>query len=403
MKNRLLGVLSITTLTAFAAQSPAVAGEAFTEALANGKAYGDIRLRYEMVEQDNTKKDADGLTIRTRLGYETGEHEGFSGVLEFEDVRVVAGIDDYNNKLGFHTQYSVIADPETTELDQGFIRYKSDAFNAKFGRQVLTLDNHRFVGHVGWRQDRQTFDGLRVDVKPMDDLTIMYAYLDERNRIFAEKFDFDSKDHLLNAAYKTPLGTVTGYSYMLEIDEGTDNSLDTIGLRFNGSTDLNDIKVVYTAEFATQEAESGANEADADYLFLEGGVVIHGITAKLGYEVLGSDNGMYGFGTPLATGHKFNGWADIFLNTPDEGLEDLMVTVSAKVGGGKFTAVYHDFSADESTTTIDDLGSEINLLYTRKLCENYNAGIKYAAYSAGDVGAGIVDTDKLWIWTSVSF
>jgi len=230
----------------------------------------------------------------------------------------------------------------------------------------------------------------------------MYAYLSEINSILAEANDRDANDHLINVAYKSPVGKITGYSYMLE-DEFTDDTLDTIGLRFNGSTDLDDIKVVYTAEFATQEAESGASDADADYIFLEGGLVIQGITAKLGYEVLGSDNGMYGFGTPLATGHKFNGWADLFLNTPDEGLEDLMFTVSAKVGGGKLMAVYHDFSADESSTAVDDLGSEIDLLYARKLCENYNAGIKYAAYSAGDVGAGKVDTDKLWIWTSVSF
>jgi hypothetical protein len=34
--------------------------------------------------------------------------------------------------------------------------------SGKIGRQVITMDNHRFVGHVGWRQDRQTFDALTL-------------------------------------------------------------------------------------------------------------------------------------------------------------------------------------------------------------------------------------------------
>ena len=37
---------------------------------------------------------------------------------------------------------------------------------------------------------------------------------------------------------------------------------------------------------------------------------------KLGYEELGSNAGLYGLQTPLATLHAFNGWADKFLVTP---------------------------------------------------------------------------------------
>ena len=388
------------TVGLFAVLPSLVLADALADAISSGKAYGDIRMRFESVEQDNTSKDADALTVRTRLGYITDEYEGFSATLEFEDSRVVAGMDDYNNTLGLHTQYSVIADPETTELDQAFLQYKTDILTAKVGRQVITMDNHRFVGHVGWRQDRQTFDGFRLDLNPMEDLNVTYAYLGERNRIYADAKDIDSKDHLLNASYKTPYGKLTGYSYFLEIDNDTDNALDTIGLRFVGSTDAGDSKIIYSAEFASQEAEMGVNEAEAEYLFLEGGIVIQGITAKLGYEVLGSDEGMYGFSTPLATLHKFNGWTDQFLGTPPEGLEDIMLSLSGKVAGGKLLVVMHEFSADESSAIVDDLGSEVGVLYAKKIGKNYNAGIKYAAYSAGDIK---VDTDKMWFWVGVSF
>ena len=133
------------------------------------------------------------------------------------------------------------------------------------------------------------------------------------------------------------------------------------------------------------------------------GVVVQGITAKVGLETLGSDDGAYGFATPLATLHKFNGWSDQFLGTPNVGLEDLYVKFIGKAFGGKWLVAYHDFSADDGTPTVDDLGSEVNLQYTRKFAEHYRFGIKYANYSAGDASAGKVDTDRAWLWVSASF
>jgi hypothetical protein len=64
---------------------------------------------------------------------------------------------------------------------------------------------------------------------------------------------------------------------------------------------------------------------------------------------------------------------------------------------------YHDFSADEDTATIDDLGKEIDLVYSKKFGKHYNAGVKYATYDAGDQAAGKVDTDKLWLWVGLNF
>jgi hypothetical protein len=328
--------------------------------------------------------------------------------VEFEDSRTVAGVDDYNDTVGKGGEYSVIADPETTELDQGYIQYKNDTLSSKLGRQVINLDNARFVGDVGWRQDRQTFDGLSFNYQPMKELTLDYAYLEQRNRIFADEKDIDSTDHLLNASFNTAIGKISGYSYLLEEDTDAELAFDTYGIRFIGATTAGDIKILYTAEYATQEKSSkGAEDLDADYYFLEGGAVISGITAKLGYEVLGSDSGNFGFSTPLATLHKFNGWSDQFLDTPNEGLVDTYVTVSGKLAGGAWVVAYHDFSADEDSDVSDDFGDEINISYGKKFGKHYSAGIKYAAYSADDAangGAkGYVDTDKIWVWAGAKF
>lgn len=378
---------------------------ASTSMLVNAKGdksglYGDFRLRYESVSQENALEDADALTLRSRLGYKTQKVEGFSALIEIENN--IELIDDFSvPPTGDRTgQFSVVADPESTEIDQAYVSYSSDTFKAKVGRQVITLDGHRFVGHVGWRQDRQTFDAAVINYTPVKGFQINASYIDKRNRIFADERDVDSKDLIFNTSYKLPSGKLVAYAYLLEVDTAASNSLDTYGISYKGSSKAGETKFLYSAEYASQESN---DTFDTDYLFLEGGVGFAGITAKLGYEVLGSDNGQRGFATPLATLHKFNGWADQFLGTPAQGLEDTYLTFSGKVAGGKWAATYHDYSSDVTLEGESDLGSEINLLYTRKFGEGFSGGLKFADYDAGDSVFGKVDTRKAWAWVGYKF
>ena len=400
MKLKNLTLAITTALVAFS--GTATAGD-------SGKVELDMRLRYENVDQNNALRDASALTLRTFLGYKTASYKGLSGYVQFEDSREV-GVDDYNDTNGNGAGYSVIADPETTELDQAYLQYTKDNFTAKVGRQVITMDNHRFVGHVGWRQDRQTFNAAHFAYNK-DKLSMKYAYINKRNRIFGEEKDVYSKDHLFNASYKLSAGKLTGYAYLLEQDIATNNGIDTYGVRFAGAKKLDGGKLLYTAEYASQSIDSGSTSFDTDYVLAELGYVFSGITVKGGYELLGSDDGKKAFATPLATLHKFNGWADQFLATPQQGLEDMYVTVAGKAMGGKWSVTYHDFEADQISNDLafvtanpsvnaEDLGSELDIAYTRKFNKTFSGGIKYAAYDAGDIK---VDTDKLWIWVGAKF
>ena len=293
---------------------------------------------------------------------------------------------------------SVIADPDHTELDQAFIQYKGDKLTGKIGRQVITMDNHRFVGHVAWRQDRQTFDALTLGYQLSDATKVSYAYLSKRNRIFSDEKDIDAKDHLLNLSHKLSTGTLTGYAYLLEEDKTGGAAIDTFGVRYSGSTNLSGNKFTYSAEFASQNNDNA--DKSASYLAFEAGTIISNINLKAGYELLGSDNGEYGFATPLATLHKFNGWADQFLGTPAQGLQDIYISAGGKFAGGSWTVVAHDYSADDASATVDDLGSEINAVYTKAINKTFKAGVKYAAYNAGDIK---VDADKVWVWLEAKF
>lgn len=377
-----------------------------SDMLSNGSVSGNLNLRLESVSQNNGLSDADAFTLSSKIAFTTGISNGFSAMLEVEDVRIVGGVDSYSvGPTGFHAgQYSVIADPETTEVDQGFLQYRNDRLTAKLGRQVIVYDNHRFVGHVGWRQDRQTFDAFTAIYSASENLNLNYNFLDKRRRIFAEDADIDSSDHLFHADYKTDVGTVTAYAYLLEMDDVGRNSLDTYGARFNGTGKLSGTATSYLVEYATQSSQSSLADFDADYLLVElGATLLDGITAKLGYEILESDSGAYGFATPLSTLHAHNGWGDLFLNTPLEGLVDRYINVGGTLLGGNWAVVYHDFEAEDSSSSIKDYGNELDLQWVFQILENYTVGLKYAHYEMGDIGTARPDTDKAWIWFNIRF
>jgi len=382
--------LGLLASSALIVSAPAAAEGSLVAALANGQASMNIRYRYETVTEDNVLDDATASTVRTRLGFTSGSYEDVTAFIEFEDVAVVE-TDDYNGT------YSTVLDPVGSEVNQASLSYSGiEDTTIKFGRQRIILDNARFVGNVGWRQNEQTFDGLSVVNKGQSDLVINYAYLTSVNTItFAET---DVESHIVNVKY-TGLGAgdLSVYGYFLdEVNSTSDSS--TIGLRFSGASgDDAGMKWQYTVEYAQQGDYADApSTVDADYMFAEVGTVVNGVKIKLGNEILGGD-GVYGFSTPLATKHAFNGWADKFLGTGVDGLNDMMFTVAGKYMGTNLKAVYHDFSADNGAAA---LGTELDLLALKKLSDNTSVGFKYADYSA-DTAA--VDTTKMWIWGELKF
>ena len=147
------------------------------------------------------------------------------------------------------------------------------------------------------------------------------------------------------------------------------------------------------AAWATQ-SDSGDStlDYDADYYVIDGSAMAGPVTLGAGYEVLGAGDGV-GFRTPLATLHKFQGWADMFLVTPGEGIEDLYFSIAGKAGPVDLQAIYHDFSASESSASF---GSEIDLAATWPISQAFSAQLKYADFSSDDA-TRYSDTTKTWL------
>ena len=417
------GIIAVLCAVALSVPNPVVAADAFTEALIGGKASGDIRLRYEDVSDDATADDGEALTVRTRLGYETAPFMGFTAMAEFEDVRSVFGVDGYQVPGGSNPPNATILDRDVTEVNRAFIRYRGvSRLDLGYGRQRIIYDNARFIGNVGWRQDEQTFDGFTAAYTGLTDFAINYAYLTRVNGVDETLDSDDIDDHLLNIVYSgLGIGKLSGYAYLLDHQDETDiavnaglrfHTSDTYGARFDGAYALPiamPVRLLYTLEYATQEFETSAGiERRADYLFGETGVVYTRpavmFTAKVAYEELGTDDGLYGFQTPYATKHAFNGWADKFLVTPASGLQDTFVTLGVNLIPPKVNVLvaYHVYEYDYKSERGDfDYGDEWNMQVIKVLSPNYTIGLKYAAYSGED--GPYLDTDKLWVWGEFKF
>jgi hypothetical protein len=384
------------------------------DALTYGTVSGQLRYRYEGVDQEGFTDDATASTLRTQLGYTTDSYKGFNAMLQFENVAEI-GSDDYNNTNNGHTQYPVVADPAGTEVNQVWLGYEAGYNTAlKYGRQAINLDNQRFIGTVGWRQNEQTYDAFSLVNGSLPSTTVTAAYVTNVNRIFGEDHpvalfrNYAMNSGLFNASYKGfSAGSLTGYAYLLDFEDAPAISNETLGLRFDGKRNLGDNKLLYTAEYASQsDYQDGASTIDADYFFGGLGVEVQGWQVKANYEQLGGD-GVYGFSTPLATLHAFNGWADKFLVTPADGIEDIFLTVGKTVYDVALAVQYHTFASDNLGY---DYGTEWDLSAGKKINKSFSVLLKYATYS-GDGNATVVarnlalsqDVDKLWLQADVTF
>jgi hypothetical protein len=368
-----------------------------------------MRLRSESVDQDPIAEDASALTLRGRLGFETGK--AWNTALLVEGDFLWPLLTDYNSTTNGNTAYPVVADPEAYELNRlQLVNTSLPGTTITLGRQRIVLDDHRFVGNVGWRQNEQTFDALRVVNKTIPNVTIDVSYVNQVNRIFgpdglagANDGRFTGDTFLANLSWQLPVGKLTGFGYLVEFEQTPVPQRDTTqtwGMRLQGERPLAKIKLGYVASWATQ-SDRGANPLDFnnDYVLGELTGTFRQYSLGAGYELLEGD-GVKGFATPLATLHKFQGWADKFLGTPVNGLADLYVNLGfTRKGVGLLDTLgiavsWHDYESDTGSI---DYGSELDLQLSAKY-RRFTGTLKLADFdAAATTPAAVRDTRKLWV------
>ena len=423
MNRHLTAIVLATSGLAGAGVSWADNWQTFTEALAASKPLVDVRIRYEDVDQTPLTVSAVALTLRARLGVQTGDAWGTHFLVEGNFLAPL--IDNYrsDNAVVMNVKYPLVPDPRDHAFNRLQVTNKSlpDTI-ITLGRQRILLDDQRFVGNVGWRQDEQTFDAVRIVNTSVPKLTVDITFIDKVHRVYtadSPQGTYTGDIYLGNLSYQTPVGKLTGFAYLMDFDPLTREqfptltplaatafdpvtaSTNTYGGRLSATHTAGAFGWGYIFSYAIQR-ERGDNPLlfTNDYLLCELSGSFHDLSLTAGNERM-DGNGTVGFSTPLATIHAFDGWADKFLTTPVNGLDDKYGTLSYKlknvglfqsISGG---ATHRSFSAQHISA---NYGSEWDFQISAKW-QRLTTSVLYADYSAsGATPIGIArDTQKFWV------
>ncbi|MET3527973.1 alginate export family protein [Phenylobacterium koreense] len=389
-------VSPVLCLLAALAPAPALAAESGQGA----RLLLDSRTRLESLEQDGP--DALALTTRLRLGVQTPTYAGLTGLIEAEGVGVL--IDNYADGVRPRPRYATIPDAEILELNRAQVTWApGPAGEATIGRQRLAFDNQRFIGAVGWRQNEQTFDAVKLLARPVAGVTVNYGYAWRVNRSFGRDHPqgvWRGDIHMLNAEKAWRTGKLTGYAYLLDIDEAPAQSSATVGVRLVGSRPMaSGYSATWELEYARQ-SDWGNAPADysLDYILASVGMKTQTSNLDLVLERF-EGNGRQAFQTPLGTTHGFQGWSDVIGATPAEGLSDLYLRGSKRFDLGrpvKLTGEVHEFRDDSGD---DEFGRELDLSLGAPIAKGTNV----------EVGLGYFDSatpvypDATRTWLSLEY
>ena len=367
----------------------------------------DLRARYEYADQAGLADKAGALTLRLRGGL-VASSGAFSALVEGQGTLGV--VSHYYDGLQGSTARPLVADPQDIALYRAQIQYKSKAITLTAGRQRIALDDERFVGAIGFRQNGQTFDAVRAELTAIPKLKVDVSYAWSVRTIWgidgngARQQAVSGDTILANVGYASPIGTLTGFAYLVDQDEpmvqGFRLSSQTYGGRFSGARLLTkQVKLSYQASYARQsDYRRNPNGYAASYYLIDGALDLRSLRIGTGYEVLGADAGtaLTSFQTPLATGFKFQGWADKFLTTPPNGVRDLYFSLGYNqktLGRAKavtLQATYHRFDSDRLG---QHYGGEVDLLASAKFGRT-TLSLRYADYRADSFAT---DTKKGWL------
>jgi len=394
-------------VAALALATPAAAQELTLIPLA------EARLRHEHVEQESLPNDADALTLRARAGV-SASTGAFTALVQAQGTLAI--VDRYDDGLHGPATRPIVADPENIALYRAQLQYRTQPLTLTAGRQAIALQDERFVGNAGFRQNAQTFDALRAEITPAEGLKADLAYAWSARPIWgmdgrgARQQAVGGDNLFANLSWISPIGTLTTFAYLVDQDEaevqGFRLSSQSYGVRLAGTQPLGgNLRLGYQASYASQsDYHRNPNDYRADHWLADATLEAGALKLNAGYKVLGAGDGtpLTSFQFPLGSNFKFQGWADKFLTTPPNGLRDLYGGASygwKRVGPFAtlgLQASYHRFTSDRLSL---DYGDELDLLASAGLGK-VQLSARYAQYWANRFDS---DTSKLWLQMDWSY
>ena len=403
-------MLSLALAPLFMGASVSLSAAEGFELLSDAEFSGQIRPRYEFAQIVSNGVDAgNAATMRTTLGMggKLLDSKVLNGYFELTSVNNF-GYDKYSTAAG--GMYDVVEDPNQARVGQAYVDYSKGSTLFRAGRQIINMDNERFLGSHDWRQMPQSFDAITVIDKHLEYTTLTAAYVAKVNGVSSS---METGSAVFNAAVQTSDDAVFNvYAYMLA------SIHDTYGTSLSGKGGPDEMKYSYRLEYAMQsdpslEYRQSGVKADSNYMNFDLALNADGVIFGAGYEAFGGTDGTDGksaFSAPLGSHHAFNGWADVFTDKPAGGLQDTSVRVGYQSKNlGKLMGVYHIFTSEQAmataTGTSKDLGSEIDAVYVKQFENTPGISIsgKAAFYSKSEITGYTNDVTKYWVQLDYQF
>ena len=335
------------------------------------------RARYTDIEVADNKGKAASLLLRASL--ESRWTDSFSSLLEI-DAAETWFQDEHRDGLRFNNKPRV-PDVPGNEVNQAFLQWDGRQLSVTAGRQRIELANQRFISSVSFWQNDQTYDALRSTYNFLSASSAQYIYIDNVNRFWGDdaedylrpsdvnfaaldgirpagaRGDHAQNTHLAHLELKEwDYSQWLAWYYSIENETFDPHSNDTAGIGYRFNYKGNNLKYIVEADIAQQE-RTAFEKNSMSYYRLEAGIEIQSTEFMLSQESLGSDNGV-AFIAPLGSINDFQGWADVFFNTPANGLVDTRLQIDWRFNPFRIDLRYHNFQAAEGG---EDYGTELDI------------------------------------------
>lgn len=375
---------------------PAMAAEAALESAP----YLETRYRYSNLHSDAKPLRGQAHTARLQAGYLWAIGDGWSAYGEAIRTWSLFGkqYDDGSIRI---TPYPAEADPASTGVTNAWADYTRDGIAVRIGRQYVNLDNGRFFANNGWRQNLQSFDGVRVRWHAGQGSTLDYHWYGRINRTVGADFPDRNQRrwkldaHLLHATQALPVGKLTAYGYLVRNDTVAANSVKTLGMRFTGRKALaqDGPSLGWMAEMARQY-DYANNPADftLGYHLFDVTFGYAPLSARAGEETL-DGNGREAVNVAYGAARAFNGWVVAF-RIPKAGLRERYVGLLGSMNMGvpmQWQVTYRHFRPVRGRAM---LGDEVDLGVSMAIRRGFSLEFQYGDYRAHRHG---VDERKFWV------
>jgi len=334
-----------------------------------------------------------GISTRARLnaGYKT---DAYNFYLSLQDV-LVWGDQRQIQPWDLNNSFAVFEAWAEIKLAPGF--------STKLGRQVLSYDDQRILGGLGWAQQARNHDAALFRYKTDTNFKLDVALAFNQSTTNPTGFASVGTDYTITGAntYKT--------MQMLHLNKKWDafglsllvmnNGYQAYDLLTGEADGTNDIQTFGThltyksgafgaaGNFYYQTAEDvdGAYEASLDLTYKTSDK----LTLGIGGEILsGAGDSTSAFNPLFGTNHKFNGFMDYFYvgnHGGNIGLIDLHAMAKIKTGpkSGLLIKALNFSGAEELPSGETQLGTEVDLVFTQKF-KGYALKLGYSQMFASE-------------------